>query len=125
MEKNKERKMTKEVFIERLKKIKEMEKTLYEYHTLIVEHNPFIEDGSGVIPTWLSDFVKEHVVTLFASVNEAALHKTRLDSCMEYYKGKSIEEIAEEIGMSVEKLKKTNPRNFFFSGLLTQVTIPS
>lgn len=100
--------MTKETFIARLKKIKEQYDELNKKHDLMVEQNPFVEDGSGVMPEWLTDIIVEHVITLFASVNETAFSKTKLDTCKEFYPGKSLEEIANEIGISVEKLKSSN-----------------
>lgn len=100
--------MTKETFIARLKKIKDQYKELNKKHDLMVEQNPFVEDGSGVMPEWLTNLITEHVITLFASVNENAFYKTRLDTCKEIYPGKSLEEIANEIGISVEKLKSSN-----------------
>lgn len=100
--------MTKETFIARLKKIKDQYKELNKKHDLMVEQNPFVEDGSGVMPEWLTNLITEHVITLFASVNENAFYKTKLDTCKEIYPGKSLEEIANEIGISVEKLKSSN-----------------
>lgn len=100
--------MTKETFIARLKKIKDQYKELSKKHDLMVEQNPFVEDGSGVMPEWLTNLITEHVITLFASVNENAFYKTKLDTCKEIYPGKSLEEIANEIGISVEKLKSSN-----------------
>lgn len=100
--------MTKETFIARLKKIEDQYKELSKKHDLMVEQNPFVEDGSGVIPEWLTNLITEHVITLFASVNENAFYKTKLDTCKEIYPGKSLEEIANEIGISVEKLKSSN-----------------
>lgn len=100
--------MTKETFIARLKKIKDQYKELNKKHDLMVEQNPFVEDGSGVMPEWLTNLITEHAITLFASVNENAFYKTKLDTCKEIYPGKSLEEIANEIGISVEKLKSSN-----------------
>lgn len=100
--------MTKETFIARLKKVEDQYKELSKKHDLMVEQNPFVEDGSGVMPEWLTNLITEHVITLFASVNENAFYKTKLDTCKEVYLGKSLEEIANEIGISVEKLKSTN-----------------
>lgn len=100
--------MTKETFIARLKKIKDQYKELNKKHDLMVEQNPFVEDGSGVMPEWLTNLITEHVITLFASVNENAFYKTKLDTCKEIYPGKSLEEIANEIGISAEKLKSSN-----------------
>lgn len=100
--------MTKETFIARLKKIKDQYKELNKKHDLMVEQNPFVEDGSGVMSEWLTNLITEHVITLFASVNENAFYKTKLDTCKEIYPGKSLEEIANEIGISVEKLKSSN-----------------
>lgn len=100
--------MTKETFIARLKKIKDQYKELNKKHDLMVEQNPFVEDGSGVMPEWLTNLITEHVITLFTSVNENAFYKTKLDTCKEIYPGKSLEEIANEIGISVEKLKSSN-----------------
>ena len=97
--------MTKETFIARLKKIEDQYKELNKKHDLMVEQNPFVEDGSGVMPEWLTNLITEHVITLFASVNENAFYKTKLDTCKEIYPGKSLEEIANEIGISIEKLE--------------------
>lgn len=97
--------MTKETFIARLKKIEDQYKELSKKHDLMVEQNPFVEDGSGVIPEWLTNLITEHVITLFASVNENAFYKTKLDTCKEVYPGKSLEEIANEIGISIERLE--------------------
>lgn len=98
--------MNREHFIERLQKIKEQHDTLNKYHDQLIEQNPFVEDGSGVMPNWLTDIILEHVITLFASVNEIALNKTKLDEIRENHPGKSLEEIAEEFGGSVNSLKK-------------------
>lgn len=97
--------MTKETFIARLKKIEDQYKELSKKHDLMVEQNPFVEDGSGVMPEWLTNLITEHVITLFASVNENAFYKTKLDTCKEVYPGKSLEEIANEIDISVERLE--------------------
>ena len=86
--------MTKETFIARLRKIEDQYKELSKKHDLMVEQNPFVEDGSGVMPEWLTNLITEHVITLFASVNENAFYKTRLDTCKGIYPGKSLEEIA-------------------------------
>lgn len=100
--------MTKETFIARLKKIKDQYKELNKKHDLMVEQNPFVEDGSGVMPEWLTNLITEHVITLFASVNENAFYKTKLDTCKEISPGKSLEEIANDIGISVERLENDN-----------------
>lgn len=97
--------MTKETFIARLKKVEDQYKELSKKHDLMVERNPFVEDGSGVMPEWLTNLITDHVITLFASVNENAFYKTKLDTCKEFYPGKSLEEIANEIGISVERLE--------------------
>lgn len=110
--------MTKETFILRLKKIKELEETLERKHDIMVEENPFVEDGSGVMPDWLMNLIFEHVLTLFAAVNEDALYKTKLDDCKESYPGKSVEEIAEEIGISVEKLKSSCENTYVLADLV-------
>lgn len=103
--------MTKETFIARLKKIKEQYEGLNKKHDLMVEQNPFVEDGSGVMPKWLTDLIFEHVITLFAAVNEKAFYKTRLDTCKEKSPGKSLEEIAEELGISISKLSEEEKVN--------------
>lgn len=110
--------MTKETFILRLKKIKELEETLERKHDTLVEENPFVEDGSGVMPDWLMNLIFEHVLTLFAAVNEDAFYKTKLDDCKESYPGKSVEEIAEEIGISVEKLKSSCENTYVLTDLV-------
>lgn len=97
--------MTKETFIARLKKIKELNDLLETKHELMVEHNPFIEDGGGVMPAWLTNLILEHVITLFAAVNEKAYYRTKMDECMDSHPGMTLEEIANEIGMSVNKIK--------------------
>ena len=97
--------MNKETFIIRLKKIKELNDLLETKHELMVEQNPFVEDGGGVMPTWLTNLILEHVITLFAAVNEKAYYRTKLDECRDSYPGMTLEEIANEIGMSVNKLK--------------------
>ena len=97
--------MTRETFISRLKKIKELNDLLETKHELMVEHNPFIEDGGGVIPAWLTNLILEHVITLFAAVNEKAYYRTKMDECMDSHPGMTLEEIAYEIGMSVNKIK--------------------
>ena len=103
--------MTKETFIARLKKIKEQYEELNKKHDLMVEQNPFVEDGSGVMPKWLTDLIFEHVVTLFAAVNEKAFYKTRLDTYKENSPGKSLEEIAKELGISIGKLSEEEKVN--------------
>lgn len=110
--------MTKETFILRLKKIKELEEALERKHDIMVEENPFVEDGSGVMPDWLMNLIFEHVLTLFAAVNEDAFYKTKLDDCKESYPGKSVEEIAEEIGISVEKLKSNCENTYVLTDLV-------
>lgn len=110
--------MTKETFILRLKKIKELAETLNRKHDIMVEENPFVEDGSGVMPDWLMNLIFEHVLTLFAAVNEDALYKTKLDSCKESYPGMSIEEIAKEIGISVEKLTSSCENTYVLADLV-------
>lgn len=110
--------MTKETFIVRLKKIKEQYEELNKKHDLMVERNPFVEDGSGVMPDWLMNLISEHVLTLFAAVNEDAFYKTKLDSCKESYPGKSVEEIAKEIGISVEKLKSSCENTYVLADLV-------
>ena len=97
--------MTRETFISRLKKIKELNDLLETKHELMVEHNPFIEDGGGVIPAWLTNLILEHVITLFAAVNEKAYYRTEMDEFMDSHPGMTLEEIANEIGMSVNKIK--------------------
>lgn len=109
--------MNKEHFIERLQKIKEQYDTLNKYHDQLVEQNPFVEDGSGVMPNWLTDIILEHVITLFASVNENALDKTKLDDIKENHPGKSLEEIAEGFGISVYNLKKSNENVYILKDL--------
>lgn len=99
--------MTKETFVLRLKKIKELEEILNRKHDVMIEGNPFVEDGSGVMPEWLMNLIFEHVLTLFIAVNEDAFYKTKLDNLKERYPGKSVEEIADLIGVSVEKLKSS------------------
>ena len=110
--------MTKETFILRLKKIKELEETLNRKHDVMVEGNPFVEDGSGVMPDWLMNLIFEHVLTLFAAVNEDAFYKTKLDDCKESYPGMSVEEIAKEIGISVEKLKSSCENTYVLADLV-------
>lgn len=110
--------MTKETFILRLKKIKELEETLNRKHGVMVEGNPFVEDGSGVMPDWLMNLIFEHVLTLFAAVNEDAFYRTKLDDCKESYPGMSVEEIAKEIGISVEKLKSSCENTYVLTDLV-------
>lgn len=103
--------MTKETFIARLKRVKEQYEELNKKHDLMVEQNPFVEDGSGVMPKWLTDLIFEHVVTLFAAINEKAFYKTRLDTYKENSPGKSLEEIAKELGISIGKLSEEEKVN--------------
>lgn len=100
--------MTKDLFVARLRKIKELDELLEKSHNKMVRENPLVEDAYGVMPSWMTDLILEHVVTLFASVNEIAYYKTRLESTREYYKGKTLEEIAEDLNISVDRLRKEN-----------------
>lgn len=108
--------MTKETFITRLKKIKEQYEELNKKHDLMVKQNPFVEDAYGVTPNWLTSIIIEHIVTLFTAVNEDAFYKTKLDECKSSYPGKSLEEIANMIGITTDHLK-SNERVYVLKDL--------
>lgn len=70
--------MTKETFKSRLELIKNQFDLMEKNHSILVQQNPFVEDGWGVPPDWLVQPYLDHLKTLFAAVNEEALCKTLL-----------------------------------------------
>lgn len=70
--------ITKETFKNRLGLIKEQFDLMEKNHSIMTEQNPFVEDGSGVPPSWLIQPYLDHLKTLFAAVNEDALYKALL-----------------------------------------------
>jgi len=67
--------LTKETFKKRLELIKSQFDLMEKNHSILVQQNPFVEDGWGVPPDWLIQPYLDHLKTLFAAVNEGALNK--------------------------------------------------
>lgn len=68
-----------EAFKERLQEIKNKDTQLHDSIRIMVETNPFVEDGQGIGKDWVYELITEHLYTLFIAVNEEAAIKPLID----------------------------------------------
>lgn len=107
--------ITKETFKNRLGLIKEQFDLMEKNHSVMTEQNPFVEDGSGVPPSWLVQPYLDHLKTLFAAVNEEALYKPLIP---ENATDEELEKIADSIGITLEHYKKENQDKYVLENLV-------